>query len=173
VRLWSVVKVMSRPPAAESEPATSPRWRPLVSTLCRVVLAAVFAIASLAKMGHVDASVRAVRAYQILPESWVRPVAYALPYLEIAVAILLLIGVGTRLVAALAAVMLVLFIAAVASAGLRGLKIDCGCFGGGGAVTHTHYLREIGRDSLFLLLALWLIAFPASRLSVDNAMENV
>jgi uncharacterized membrane protein YphA (DoxX/SURF4 family) len=138
----------------------------------RVALAAVFAIASLAKIGSVEAMVRAVRAYQILPESAVRPVAYALPYLELAVALLLLLGIGTRLVAGIAGTMLVLFIAAVSSAGLRGLRIDCGCFGGGGAVVHTHYLREIGRDLIFLLGAAWLLIRPASHLALDEYLEG-
>lgn len=132
----------------------------------------MFAIASLAKIGNTDAMVRAVRAYQILPEGAVRPVAYALPYLELAIAVLLLLGIGTRFIAAVAAVMLLLFIGSVTSAGLRGLKIDCGCFGGGGAVTHTQYLQEILRDIGFLLLAAWLIVFPLSRLSLDSVLSE-
>jgi uncharacterized membrane protein YphA (DoxX/SURF4 family) len=149
-----------------------PAWRPWVSTVARLGLAAVFAIASLTKISSTDAIVRSVRAYQILPEGAVHPVAYALPFLELALAVLLLLGIGTRLVAGVAAVALVLFIAAVSSAGLRGLKIDCGCFGGGGAVTHTHYLREIFRDVGFLVLAAWLLLFPISRLSLDSLLSE-
>lgn len=147
-------------------------WRPWISTAARVTLAAVFAIASLAKIGNTEAMVRAVRAYQILPEGAVRPVAYALPYLELALALLLLLGVATRLVAGVGALFLVLFLAAVSSAGLRGLKIDCGCFGGGGAVTQTHYLQEIFRDVGFLVLAAWLLVFPSSRLSLDALLSE-
>jgi uncharacterized membrane protein YphA (DoxX/SURF4 family) len=164
----------ARPRTPEREPARPAGWRrftPWISTVVRVALAAVFAAASLSKIGNVQATVRAVRAYQILPESLVHPVAYALPYLELAVAVLLLVGLGTRIVAILAGVMILLFIAAVASAGARGLKIDCGCFGGGGAVVHTHYLREIARDSGFFLLAVWLAIFPTSRLSLDGALD--
>jgi uncharacterized membrane protein YphA (DoxX/SURF4 family) len=136
------------------------------------VLAAVFAVAALAKIGNTEAMVRAVRAYRILPEGAVHPVAYALPYVELALAVLLLAGVATRLVAAVAFVLLLLFIGAVSSAGFRGLKIDCGCFGGGGAVTHTHYLQEVARDVGFLLLAGWLLALPTSRLSVDAFLSE-
>jgi uncharacterized membrane protein YphA (DoxX/SURF4 family) len=169
-------------PAATSEPSPTgvptrswrdSGWAPWVSTAFRLVLAGVFAIASLAKIGSPDATVRAVRAYEILPESLVHPVAYGLPYLELGVALLLLLGIGTRLVAVIALVMLVLFIAAVSSAGLRGLKIDCGCFGSGGVVTQTHYLREIARDSIFVLFAGWLVALPTSRLAVDNMIKDI
>ncbi len=160
-------------PATAAPPGRSARRvLPWVSLVARLGLAAVFAIASLAKIGNVEAMVRAVRAYQILPEGAVRPVAYALPWLELALAILLVLGLGTRLVAGLAAVLLVLFIVAVSSAGIRGLKIDCGCFGGGGAVTETHYLEEIARDVGFLLLAAWLLVFPTSRLSLDSVLSE-
>ena len=53
----------------------------------------------------------AVRAYQLVPESLVGPVAAVLPYLELALGLLLLVGLATRLAAVLAAVVLVVFIA--------------------------------------------------------------
>lgn len=168
--------VDARPRTAAARPADAgpARWTtlaPWISTVVRIALGAVFVVASLSKIGKVDATVRAVRAYRILPESLVHPVAYALPYLELAVGVLLILGLGTRIVAILAGVMLLLFIAAVSSAGARGLEIDCGCFGGGGPVTHTHYLREIARDSAFFLLPLWLAIRPTSRLSLDGALD--
>jgi uncharacterized membrane protein YphA (DoxX/SURF4 family) len=168
--------VDTRPSTPADAPVTSraTRWAaatPWISTVVRLALGAVFVAASLSKIGKVDATVRAVRAYRILPESLVHPVAYALPYLELAVGVLLIIGLGTRIVAIIAGTMLLLFIAAVASAGARGLKIDCGCFGGGGPVVHTHYLREIARDSAFFLLPLWLAIKPTSRLSLDGALD--
>jgi uncharacterized membrane protein YphA (DoxX/SURF4 family) len=161
---------------SENEPAVPPtsRWTalaPWISTVARLALGAIFVAASIGKLGKVDETVRAVRAYRILPESLVHPVAYALPYLEIAVGVLLIVGLGTRVVAILAGVMLLLFIAAVISAGARGLKIDCGCFGGGGAVEQTHYVREVARDSAFFLLPLWLAISPKSRLSLDGALD--
>ncbi len=150
------------------------RWalvQPWLSTVVRLVLGAVFVVASLTKIGKVEETVRAVRAYRILPESLVHPVAYALPYLELALGVLLILGLGTRIVAILTGILLLVFIGAVASAGARGLKIDCGCFGGGGPVKQTHYLREIGRDTAFFLLPLWLAIWPTSRLSLDGALD--
>ena len=50
----------------------------------------------------------------------------------------------------------------VAQAWARGLSIDCGCLGGGGAVDpgDTAYGRELLRDAGFLLMAGWLMARP-------------
>jgi uncharacterized membrane protein YphA (DoxX/SURF4 family) len=170
----NTVDPRSGAPADRPAEPRSARWAaitPWISLVVRLALGGVFVAASLSKIGKVDATVRAVRAYRILPESLVHPVAYALPYLELAVGVLLILGLGTRIVAIIAGVMLLLFIAAVASAGARGLKIDCGCFGGGGPVEQTHYLRELTRDSAFFLLPLWLAIKPTSRLSFDGALD--
>jgi len=145
---------------------TATRALPWVSLGARLVLAAVFAAAGDRKLADTAASVRAVRAYQILPESAVHQVGQALPFVEVALAALLVAGLATRVAAAVAAALLVVFIAAVASAGLRGLHIDCGCFGGGGEVTQTHYLSEIARDLALLAVAALIIAIRRSALAL-------
>jgi uncharacterized membrane protein YphA (DoxX/SURF4 family) len=75
---------------------------------------------------------QSVRAYQILPETLVPSVGYALPALEVAVGVVMVGGLGLRVVSAVSVLLLVAFIVGVASAWARGLLIECGCFGGGG-----------------------------------------
>jgi len=157
--------------APEGSTASSHRKRlrrlgPWASFTARVVGAAVFAIAGLAKVGDPAGTVRAVRAYRLLPEALVHPVAYALPAFEIALAALLLLGIAGRIVGVVAVAAVAVFIGAVASAAVRGLRIDCGCFGGGGEVAHTHYLLDIARDSLLLLVLLVIPLVRPSRLGV-------
>jgi uncharacterized membrane protein YphA (DoxX/SURF4 family) len=112
----------------------------------------------------------AVGAYELLAPELIGPVATALPLVELAVGTLLVLGVITRWVAVVSAVLLVALMAAVAQAWARGLSIDCGCFGGGGAVAEgdTHYPQELARDTGILLLALWLLLRPRTALSVDG-----
>ena len=165
-----------RPDETPSALGKSSRWRwlpvtlPWASLAARIVGAGVFGYAGIAKIGDPAGGVRAVRAYRILPESLVHPVAYGLPAFEVVLAALLLFGVASRVVGAIGAGLLAVFIGSVASAGLRGLRIDCGCFGGGGQVEHTHYLLEIGRDSLLLLLMLAIVFAKRSRVSVDERL---
>ena len=117
---------------------------------------------------------RAVRAYRLLPEALVGPVAFGLPVLEIAIGLALLAGVFVRTAAIASAVLLVVFIVAVGSAWARGLQIDCGCFGGGGQVaagappTRSRSLRDVG----LLLLALALARWPASRLALGGHVHE-
>jgi uncharacterized membrane protein YphA (DoxX/SURF4 family) len=130
----------------------------------------VFLVAGGLKVIDPQSSVAAVRAYRLLPSSLVTIVGWGLPFAEIALGVLLLAGVATRLVAVASAVLLLVFIAAVTSAAARGLSIDCGCFGGGGDVApgQTAYGTEIVRDVGLLLLAAWLVWQPRSRLTLDR-----
>ena len=156
---------------------TSPRTvsrseliRDVIGLLARLGLAAVWLISGIIKAVDPRTTVVAVRAYQIFPESLVGIIAGILPFLEIALGVLLVIGLATRLTAVLSAVVLVAFIAGVISAAARGLSIDCGCFGGGGDVAagQTAYTEEILLDLGFLTLAVYLILRPDTPLSVDR-----
>lgn len=148
----------------------SPRALDLIGTLARLGLAAVFLISGYIKAIDLDQTYVAVQAYQVLPKAAIEPVSVLLPWFEIALGVLVLLGVGTRLVAVISAGLLLLFIAGVAQAWARGLNIDCGCFGGGGQVDpdKTSYGTELLRDTGFLALAVWLIVRPTTLFSLDE-----
>lgn len=153
------------------KPIELSRTLPWVGTFARLVLGGVFAVAGALKVAQPEGSVQAVAAYDLLPSGLVRPVGYGLPFLEIAIALLLLLGLTTRMAAVLSLLLLAVFIGGVASAWARGLSIDCGCFGGGGQVARgaTHYLQEIVRDVLLAVLAVLLVSHPRTRLALYGA----
>ncbi|WP_073258205.1 MauE/DoxX family redox-associated membrane protein [Cryptosporangium aurantiacum] len=143
-------------------------WLPLVA---RLVLGGVWLWAGAAKATDLDASVRAVRAYRLLPEGAATVIGAGLPWLEIALGLLLVAGVAVRFGALFSAALMVVFLIGIVSAAARGLRIDCGCFGSGGeldAGQSTAYTTEIVRDSALLLIALALARWPRGRLAVDN-----
>ena len=146
----------------------------VVGTLARFGLAAVWLVSGLLKAADPDQTYVAVRAYDVLPDAGVEVVAALLPWAELALGVLLLAGVGIRLVAAMSAVLLVVFVAGVTQAWMRGLSIDCGCFGGGGAVEpgDTTYVQELLRDAGFLLMAGWLIVRPGTLMALDDQLGS-
>ncbi|CAM3341893.1 MauE/DoxX family redox-associated membrane protein [Kibdelosporangium persicum] len=141
-----------------------------IGTVARLGLAAVWIVSGAIKAADLNQAYIAVQAYDLLPKGSVSLVAAAVPFLELALGVLLVVGLGTRLVAVLSVVVLIGFIIAISQAWARGLTIDCGCFGGGGQVAagQTAYPEEIARDIGFLVLAGWLIVRPRSLLSMDS-----
>jgi uncharacterized membrane protein YphA (DoxX/SURF4 family) len=154
-------------------------WRsgagPWLRTGARILLGGVFLVAGVLKVPDPAAAVRAVRAYRLLAEPLVAPVAFGLPVIEVAVGLALLAGVFVRTAAIASGVLLVVFVAAVGSAWARGLQIDCGCFGTGGQVAagQTSYPLEVLRDLGLLLVALILARWPASRLALGQPASDV
>jgi len=145
-------------------------WQDWVGLLARLVLGGALFIAGALKVGNPEASVIAVRAYQILPFSLTRPLGYALPLFEMLLGALILLGLFTRIAAALGTLVMLAFIIAIASAWARGLSIDCGCFGGGGEIApdQTKYALEIVRDIGFAAAGAWLVWRPRSAFALDS-----
>ncbi|WP_018253915.1 MauE/DoxX family redox-associated membrane protein [Salinispora mooreana] len=151
-----------------------PRWRvvrPWIGLAVRFGLAAVWLLAGASKVGDLAASGRAVHAYQIFPYDVSVVVGAVLPFLELALGVLVLLGLATRLTAGVSVALLLVFIAGIVSAWTRGLSIDCGCFGIGGELAAGEtpsYLPEILRDLGFLALAGFLLIWPRTPFSVDG-----
>ena len=150
-------------------------------TLCaRLILGGVLIVAGGLKAFVPAEAASAVAAYKILPTQMAHYLGYALPWLEIAIGLLLIIGISIRMAAIVAGGIMVIFIAAIISVWSRGLLIDCGCFGGGGvidpskaAAVHRTYATEIARDLGLALSALYLYFFPYGLFSVEKlAMTN-
>ncbi|MEU8237603.1 MauE/DoxX family redox-associated membrane protein [Actinoplanes missouriensis] len=149
------------------------RTWPWISTAARLALAAVWLVAGALKVGDLGASARAVNAYQLMSYDTAKIVGSVQPFLEIALGLLLLIGLATRLTAGISAVLLVVFIAGIISAWARGLQIDCGCFSSGGELAagkDTVYGLDILRDLAFLAFAGILLWKPRTRFSADSAL---
>ena len=147
--------------------STAQLW---ISTIVRLALAGVLFWSGGAKVSEPQQAVMAVQAYQILPVSMGEFVGYALPLFELALAVALLLGVATRITAIVTAGLMLAFVIGVSSAWARGLSIDCGCFGGGGAVPEgeANYLPVLLRDLGFTLMAGWLAVFPATKFALDR-----
>jgi uncharacterized membrane protein YphA (DoxX/SURF4 family) len=154
-----------------SETSTWTTLQPWITTVVRAGLAVVLFLAGWAKFREPPALQRvAVSSYEILPSSMVGVVGVGLPVLELALAVMLLAGFATRFIAVAAGLLMIIFIAGIISAWARGLRIDCGCFGGGGATKDPKYLQEIFRDLGFLALAVWITVMPKSKLALDRLL---
>ncbi|ODU29334.1 MAG: hypothetical protein ABT08_12410 [Microbacterium sp. SCN 71-21] len=148
-----------------------PLLGPWVALAARLVLGGVWIGAGVAKVTALDESVRAVRAYRLLPDVIAQPLGAGLPLVEIVLGALLLIGFGVRASAIASALLMTAFVIGIASSWARGLRIDCGCFGSGGHLAEgadPTYDWELARDGALLVLAVFLAARPPGRLALDG-----
>jgi uncharacterized membrane protein YphA (DoxX/SURF4 family) len=149
--------------------------QPWLGLIARLILGGVLFVAGYLKVGKPDISQMAVRSYELLPISVANFLGLALPFVEIALGALLILGTLTRVVAAMGGFIMFIFIIAIAQAWARGLNIDCGCFGGGGSVAEgdTRYLQEILRDLGLVFLAAYLIRYPFTKFSIDKSPSPI
>jgi len=150
------------------------KYLPWVGLLSRLILGGVLLAAGLLKYQHLDKSQMAVRAYELLPVSLANILGIVLPFVEIAVGVLLVIGATIRISALVGGVLMGAFMIGIAQAWARGLSIDCGCFGGGGQVEPgtANYLPELLRDGGLALLAIYLFRYPQSKFGLDRQRKD-
>jgi uncharacterized membrane protein YphA (DoxX/SURF4 family) len=138
----------------------------------RLVIGGVWIVAGVLKLPDPAASVRAVRAYDLLPEAVVPTVGHLLPVVEVVVGTALVLGLLTRGGAVLSALLFLVFVGGIASVWARGISIECGCFGGGGAQqdASSSYPLEIARDVGLLALSVFLVWSPRTRFALDRLL---
>jgi uncharacterized membrane protein YphA (DoxX/SURF4 family) len=145
-------------------------YQPWITLLARLILGGVLLVAGALKVGNLQKSAMAVRAYELLPTTIANFLGYVLPWLEIGLGLLLILGVAVSISGLFGAIIMFAFIIAIAQAWARGLSIDCGCFGGGGPIDpdQTKYLSEIIRDIGLFGVGIFLYYFPKGRFALDK-----
>lgn len=144
--------------------------QPWLSLVVRLGMAGILIAAAIPKVIDIPQSVRAVRAYELLPEAVVPLVGTMLPFVELVLALVFILGIFTRSAAIVWLLMMAGFLTGVIWAWANGLTIDCGCFGGGGQVDESetqypfHVLERLG----FIALGAYLVFWPRSTFSLDS-----
>lgn len=141
-----------------------------IGVLARLILGVTYLVAGFDKGTHLAQTQQATRAFQLLPYGLANAWGIFMPFLEIILGLLLIVGLLTRWIAVVGGLLMIVFIVGIASVWARGISIDCGCFGGGGAASTTAYPMDIARDVGLLLCAVWLIVFPTTKLSADKLL---
>jgi len=134
--------------------------QPHAQLLLRLLLGGLLLLAGVTKLAD-RASVReAIAEYDILPSRVERPFAALLPWLETALGVLLLLGLGSTAAAALAAPLFLSFAFAIGVNLWRGRHFDCHCFG---SVQHERIGWPALVRSMALVLGALVVAVGTSR----------
>jgi uncharacterized membrane protein YphA (DoxX/SURF4 family) len=96
-----------------------------------------------------------VESYKLLSPSGVDFVSHTLPFAEVTLGLLLLIGWRLRIWAAIVTFLMLAFLTMVTRAYVLHMDINCGCF----ATPEPVSLKKIGEDGLMALLAVLMTVF--------------
>ena len=141
-----------------------------VVLVLRVVLGAIFVVAGASKIGHAADFAAQIAGFRILPASVIAPLALVLPFLEVLLGAYLIVGLFTRAAAWIAALLLLVFDGAIASAVIRGMSVSCGCFGPSDKTVTTW--SEVARDAIFVVLAVIVALRAPGTLALDRRIGN-
>ncbi len=117
----------------------------------RVLLGALFIYAAIQKLAAPDSFAESIEGYRMVPREWAGWLALLVPSTELVVGVSLIIGLGSRAAGFVAGVMLVGFSVAIGQALMRGINIDCGCFGSN--ATDADYLALVRNAALTAIAA--------------------
>jgi putative oxidoreductase len=146
---------------------------PYLSLVARIVLGGVFLYAGVSKVFDPGGLAASIRSYGLgLPEWFVTLSAYSLPLLEVLLGLYLLVGLFTRASAWAVNGLIALFLVALVQGALRGLDIDCGCFGSASGDEASSLWVDVLRDLGLLVLGLQLAFALPGKLSVDAVLRR-
>ena len=119
----------------------------------RLALAAIFLWAGIAKLREPwMLFAMQLDAMHIFPDASITFFARTMPWFEVVLGVLLVVGIQMRYVASAATALLVVFFTVVTILYMRGFQGDCGCFGPGEQLGP----KTLARDAALVLLAMWV-----------------
>jgi uncharacterized membrane protein YphA (DoxX/SURF4 family) len=161
-------------------PVAPPRRRyvRIALLIARITLGLLFVYAAYAKLHYAGAwhlrdyhflFAFGINSYEILSLDNALLLARVLPWLEVALGLLLISGFALRWVGSVTTLLLIVFMYALARAAINGLAINCGCFGN----ESTSPAKELVVDSLLLVTAVGITvgAFLSPRGSSPSAPQ--
>ncbi len=161
--------------AHASVPSRGPGWIESILALlpARLVLAGVFGLAAYFKLSDPQSFAFAIKAFEIFDPTEqahaVKLLAFAVPWTEAIIAVLLVLGLWSRAAAALLTLLLVGFTGGLLSLIWRKIETECACFGSlefgcTGPVGLCHIARNMG----LILLGLLVTWRGGGRLALDR-----
>ena len=142
----------------------------LVATTCRFIAGGAFLFAAFNKLAGPKAFALSITTLDIVPRVLVPAAAFTVPWAEVIIGLCLLYGLWSRAAGWLAVIIYSGFTLVLLSAIMRGLSVDCGCFGdafGSGEIN----AFSIIRNSVFIAVSLVIAVKGGGPASLDAVFE--
>ena len=146
------------------------RW---LAVPVRLYLGGLFLAACVHKIGHPASFALDVATYQLLPLGTVNLFALIVPWVELLVGLMLVLGVRVRAAALVTSGLMVSFMIALGWALVQGLDMSCGCFASQAAAEYDPISwRTMLRDASWLALGLYVMCFDRQPLGVESLFSK-
>ena len=140
-----------------------------VALLLRIALGGIFVYAAWSKLKDPWALfAMAIDSYQVLPMWAVEWLARTLPWIELLIGALLIVGRWMRISTAATSLLLLVFFGLMVRAHVKGIEINCGCFGPGEAISW----KTLIRDGAMLAGSLLLTTVTFAEIQYDHVADE-
>lgn len=133
----------------------------------RLIAGGALILASMGKLQNPEGLMLSMKSFELVPELIIPFSAYLLPWLELIVGVSLVYGLATRASGLWATILYVVFTVALLSVLVRGMNVDCGCFGALTGESTVSY-KSILRNSVFLSASLICTFFGGGSTALDQ-----
>jgi uncharacterized membrane protein YphA (DoxX/SURF4 family) len=138
-----------------------------LSFVFRIGLGVVFIISGAGKLPELAAFIEQVEEANILPHALAQVYGTALPYVEIVIGALLILGLLSRFAAGIGGLAVLSFIIGNSTRLYRGLYGECGCFGSIASLQFSTGEALI-IDCVLLIMAIQILTHKGGFLSLDS-----
>ncbi len=132
--------------------------------IARIFLGFLFIYAGAEKISNPADFSQSIMNYKLFPVEIINIFAITLPWIEVVCGLLLLFGISVRENSLIIFSLLFVFTLAVAISMIRGLNLDCGCFGKPSPIGW----KKLGENFLMLVLSFLLIIYDSKILRLSD-----
>ena len=124
--------------------------------VARLVLGAIFVYAAYVKLRDPwQLFAMSINSYDVLPLAMAETAARVIPWVELALGLMVISGIWLRISGTILSLVLLTFFTLMVRAYAKGMQINCGCFGPGEAISWKTLLRD-GSMAAAAIAMTWL-----------------
>jgi uncharacterized membrane protein YphA (DoxX/SURF4 family) len=124
--------------------------------VARIVLGAIFVYAAYVKLRDPwQLFAMSINSYEVLPLAMAETAAHVIPWVELALGLMVIAGIWLRITGTILSLVLLTFFTLMVRAYAKGMQINCGCFGPGEAISWKTLLRD-GSMAAAAIAMTWL-----------------
>jgi uncharacterized membrane protein YphA (DoxX/SURF4 family) len=146
-----------------------------LSFIFRIVLGGIFIIAGLAKISDPVRFLITIRYFQISPDIINPFLAIYIPWLEFILGLFIMLGILHRTSSLILSCLNGIFTLAILSVIIRGIEIDCGCFGLLADILKIPDMADykaIIRNLIFISMGISIFKIKNTVLSIENYLKK-